>query len=309
MLETKKVAIYLPFYQKNSKKKGILSADEIKEIERMLAENKSIKYLGNVDLEKLRISGNKFICNGIDLAKIDLFFWYDLGVRKFLDDLKKLPRTVKVLKNPKSFEIVADKFLAHSFLKKNGLPVADFAFVDYDDLARMQKLIKQWKAILIKPRLGNFGRGIIKVSDFETFRDIAGYLKMEYKQKKIFIERFYENEMDKWISTTIINGEVVYGYRKKKEKFAGWKVYDIKAKGGCAYYVDPTPVKIFAEKAARLLDKSIVGFDFIKTREGYKIVDENNFPGFYPDAFTAAKKNVSQLIYDLILSHTSKIRR
>jgi ribosomal protein S6--L-glutamate ligase len=309
MSKTKKVAIYLPSYQKNSKKKGILSADEVKEIERMLTENKSIKYLGNVDLGKLKISGKKFICNGIDLAKIDLFFWYDLGVRKFLSDLKSFPGTVKVLKDLRSFEIVSDKFLAHSLLKKNGLPVADFALVDYNDLAKMQKLIKQWKTILIKPRLGNFGRGIIKVSDFETFRDIAGYLRMEHKQKKIFIERFYENEMDRWISTTIINGEAVYGYRKKKEKFAGWKVYDIKAKGGGAYYVDLAPVKKIAEKAAKLLDRSIVGFDFIKTREGYKIVDENNFPGFYPDAFTAAKKNVSQLIYDLIISHTSKIRR
>jgi len=309
MKKVKKVVICLPFCQKNSKKKGILSANEIKEIERMLGEDKSIKYLGNVDLEKLRISGNKFSCNGTDLAKVDLFFWYDLGVRKFLGDLKKLPKNVKVLKNPKSFEIVADKFLAHSLLKRNGLPVADFALIDYNDLPRMRKIIRRWKTILIKPRLGNFGRGIIKVCEFETFRDIAGYLKMEHKQKDIFIERFYENDIDKWISTTVINGEVVYGYRKKKEKFAGWKVYDIKAKGGGAYYIDPAPVKKFAEKAAKLLDRSIVGFDFIKTREGYKIVDENNFPGFYPDAFREAGKDVSILIADLIISHAHKIKR
>jgi glutathione synthase/RimK-type ligase-like ATP-grasp enzyme len=154
----------------------------------------------------------------------------------------------------------------------------------------MKKLIRRWKVVLVKPRLGNFGRGIIKVSDFETLRDIAGYLKMEHKQKSIFIERFYENDMSQWISTTIIGGKIVYGYRKESKKFAGWKVYDINTKGGDAYYVDPSPVKIIAEKAAKILDQSIVGFDFIKTSEGYKIVDENNFPGFYPDAFAAAKK-------------------
>lgn len=303
MTKIRKVAIYLPYYQKGQKKKGFLTKEEVGRVEKILKDSSSINFLGNVDFKKVKMAGKNFICKGINLKNSDLFFWYAPGMRKQLNELKALAKTVKVIKSPKSFSIAADKFLAHSLLKKGGLPVAEFALVDYDDLSGMQKLIKEWKTILVKPQRGSFGRGIIKIHDFETFRDIAGYLKMEHKQNKIFVERFYKNDISEWISTTIINGEVAYGYRKKKEKFAGWKVYDIKAKGGDAYYVDPAPVKKFAEKAAKILDSSIIGFDFIKTRSGYKIVDENNFPGFYPEAFAAAKKDVSVLISDLILQN------
>jgi len=308
MTKIKKIAIYLPHYKEGRKKKGFLTKNEVGKIEKVLKSDATIKFLGNVDFKKIKLIGHNFFCNGINLRNTDLFFWYAPGMKKYLNELKALSKTVKVIKSPKSFIVAADKLLAHSLLKRGGLPVAEFALVAYDNLAGMQKLIKKWKTILVKPQRGSFGRGIIKISDFETFRDIAGYLKMEHKQNQIFVERFYENDTSKWISTTIINGEVAYGYRKKKEKFAGWKVYDIKAKGGDAYYVDPAPVKKLAEKAAKILDKSIVGFDFIKTKWGYKLVDENNFPGFYPEAFAAARKDVSQLISEMIISHAKKIR-
>jgi ribosomal protein S6--L-glutamate ligase len=304
MKKVRKVAIYLPHYQKNAtKKRGFLTLSEVKKIENILKKNPKIKFLGNVNFKNIRVKRGRFLCGGIDLGKIGLFFWYAPGMRKFSNELESLSKEIKVLKNPKVFFIVADKFLAHSALKKKGLPVSEFALLKYNDLASMKRLIKKWKTVLIKPTRGSFGRGIIRVSDFETLRDIAGYLKMEHKQEQIFVEKFYENDLGKWISTTVIGGKVVYGYRKKKEKFAGWKVYDIKAKGGDAYYVDPAPVRNLAEKAAKVLDESIVGFDFIKTKEGYKIVDENNFPGFYPEAFQDAGKNVSELIAGLILKN------
>jgi glutathione synthase/RimK-type ligase-like ATP-grasp enzyme len=48
---------------------------------------------------------------------------------------------------------------------------------------------------------------------------------------------------------------------------------------------------------------SIVGFDFIKTSEGYKIVDENNFPGFYLECFKASKASPSDLIFKMIFDN------
>lgn len=302
MKKSKKIAIYLPYNdEKKSRKEGFLSKKEVEDVEIFLRKSKELDFFGNVDFKNVRAVDNTFSCGDVQLEKIDLFFWYAPGIKKVLDELKALAQITKVSKSPQSLELVADKFLSHSILKANGLPVPEFAVVGFDDLDLLSKIIKKWKTVLIKPRLGSFGRGIIKVSDFETLRDIAGILKVEHKQENIFIEKFYQNDNAKWISTTIINGKVAYGYRKSKEKFSGWKVYDINRNGGGAYYVDPEPVKEMAEKAARILDTSIVGFDFIKTKEGYKLVDENNFPGFYKEAFAEAGKNVSELITELIL--------
>lgn len=298
---SKKIALFLPSNTKSAGGiKGILSNEETKRLRTTLSKKFNVQMLEISDLHNIFIKNNDFSCNSIDLGKVDLFYWHALGMEKYQTELEALSQKITVLKSPTSFRTVADKFLSHSALRVHGLPVADFALLNYNDLVEMQNIIKKWHTVLIKPRLGNFGRGIIKVSDFETLRDIAGYLKMEHGQNNIFIERFYDNDASKWISTTVIGEKVAYGYRKKRSKFAGWKVYDIKAKGGDAYYADPSPVKQFAEKAAGILDRSIVGFDFIKTKDGYKIVDENNFPGFYPEAFRVARKDPAEMIAEMI---------
>lgn len=299
----KKVAIYLPASGLSpDKKTGFLNQTEIDRLESVLKNDDRIEFVGNVDFKgRVSVVNNQVLCDDHDLSKADLFFWYAPGLFPQLDILRALSKATSVLKDPESLITVADKFLSHSILKANGLPVADFALIRFDDHALMKKLIDQWKTVLIKPRLGSFGRGIIRATDFETLRDVAGMLVVEHQQKWIMVERFYENDIDEWISTTLIGGKVVYGYRKKISKFADWKVYDIEKRGGDAYYVDPSPVREMAEKAAALLDQSIVGFDFIKTKEGYILVDENNFPGFYPEAFQAAKADPAFLIADMII--------
>lgn len=299
----KKVAICLPHNIENTgKREGFLSQEETAKVEELLTLSPEIDFLGNLDLGQLQIVDNLFICQGVVLNDLDIFFNYSPKTRKYLDELKALSKITKVLKSPDSYETVADKFLSHSLLKKNGLPVSEFALLDYADTASMERIMREWKTVLVKPRLGNFGGGIIKVGDFETLRDIAGLLA-EHKVKKIFLEKYYENSLEDWISSTLVGGKVIYGYRKKAKKYAGWKVFDIGKSGGSAYYVDPEPIREIAEKAASVLDKSIVGFDFIKTEEGYKIVDENNFPGFYKEAFEDSGNDLAKLIFDLIVSN------
>lgn len=306
-MKKSKIVIYLPFYEKGAgKKAGFLNQDEVEKTEKMLAANERIDFLGNINFKKVGVVGDSFYCENINLKEADLFFWYAPGIKVVFSELKALGEFIPVMKSPKSLETVEDKFYSHAILRANNLPVADYALVGYDDFGLMKKIIKNWGTVLVKPRGGNFGRGITKVSDFETLRDVAGLLMVEKNQRTIFVERFYENELDDWISTTIIGGKVVYGYRKRENKYVGWKVYDIQKKGGDAYYVDPSPVKEVAEKAASILDNSIVGFDFIKTKDGYKIVDENNFPGFYKEAFDDAEADVSELVADLIIKNSQK---
>ncbi|EKE11578.1 MAG: hypothetical protein ACD_15C00059G0016 [uncultured bacterium] len=305
-MKKNKVAIHIPAIDNKSEtKKGFLRASEVLSLEKLLRESPAIDFMGNIDFHKVRVENNKFVSEGVDLAETDLFFWFAPNMQKSIPLLSALNNHTRVIKNPVSFATTADKFLAHSLLKSKGLPVAEFALISCDDIDMMKSLLAEWKTLILKPRLGSFGRGIIKIDKLETLRDIAGMLRMEHQQKNIFIEKFYENDPEEWTSTTLINGKIIYGYRKKLEKFADWKVYDPKAIGGGSFWVDPQPVKALAEKAAATLDTSIVGFDFIKTQEGYKIVDENNFPGFYPECFEKAEKEESRLIADLIISSLS----
>jgi glutathione synthase/RimK-type ligase-like ATP-grasp enzyme len=283
--------------------KGFISSLEIKKLEKLLVEDNQIKFLGNIDLENVSLFENNLFKNSNLIEKPDLFFWYSRGVIKKLDLLKAFSNEFKVVKNPESLQIIQDKFLAHSYLQKHNLPVPKFALVDSMDFDIMKKILEDWKTVLVKPQKGSFGRGIVKISDFETLRDLAGIMKAKNKQDKIFVEKFYPNDINEWISTTVINRKAVYGYRKKEAQFADWKVYDPSARGGGAYYVDPSPVKSIAEKAASCLGADIVGFDFIKTDQGYILVDENNFPGMYENAFDKAGEDVSLSFFNLIKAH------
>ncbi len=283
--------------------KGFLSSLEIKKLERLLKEDEQVEFLGNIDLENISLIEGNLFKNGNPIEKPDIFFWYNRGIMKNLNLLKAFSQEFKVIKNPESFQVIQDKFLAHSYLQKHNLPLPKFALIDSMDFNAMKKVLKDWKTVLVKPQKGSFGRGIVKINDFETLRDLAGIMKAKNKQEKIFIEKFYPNDAREWISTTVINKEVAYGYRKKEDKFADWKVYDPDAKGGGAYYVDPSPIKSIAEKAASYLKAEIAGFDFIKTDEGYILVDENNFPGMYENAFNEARKDVSLSFFNLIKSH------
>ncbi|MDZ7611587.1 MAG: hypothetical protein U5L10_02390 [Candidatus Moranbacteria bacterium] len=279
---------------------GFLEETAVGRLEQLLSESGDINFLGNINLKDCTLRNGEIFKKGELIKKPDLIFWYGKGMLKYWNLLKALSLESRVIKNPDSSKIVSSKFLAHSLLKKHGLPVADFALVDYLDFDSMKKILKEWGAVLIKPQDGSFGRGIIKVEDFEIFRDIAGMLKLENKQQKILVEKFYPNKAKDWISTTVIGGEVVYGYRKNEEKFENWKVFDPIAKGGNAHYVDPAPVRKLAEKAAGCLGAEIVGFDFIKTEKGYILVDENNFPGLYDEAFSAVNKSPEKLMCKMI---------
>jgi glutathione synthase/RimK-type ligase-like ATP-grasp enzyme len=49
-----------------------------------------------------------------------------------------------------------------------------------------------------------------------------------------------------------------------------------------------------------------MGFDFILTNDGYKIVDENGRPGLYEHCLQSAGVDICDIITDLITQSASK---
>jgi ribosomal protein S6--L-glutamate ligase len=243
---------------------------------------------------------NKDVYYKDELLNLDIYFWYshiDLSYDSYnLNVLKQLTQNCKVIKNPFAEEIGIDKFKSHQLLKANNIGVADHALVSSRNLDFAEKLLKKWKSIVVKPRLGNYGVGVMLIKNFSTLRDLFGVIK-ETKNKEeisLLLEKFYLNDINEWTSVVLFGNKTIYGYRKKLNKFVeGWKVFDdnkVQGDSKSVDYVKPSKdLKKIAEKASKVMKADIIGFDFIKTNEGFKLIDENTKPGFYDHCFKKSK--------------------
>ncbi|MBP9832292.1 MAG: hypothetical protein KBC74_02070 [Candidatus Pacebacteria bacterium] len=308
----KRIGVFTPIkatFASNAIVRELLPERTVEELYGLLDVNSGIEYYKDLDPHKSVIENGKVYCGDICVSDLDLFFWYylpDYDPTSFeFQVLETVSRRTKVSPNPQGLVRSMDKFTAHSALKNAGLPTPDFALFPATDTAYAKKLFKKWGTLLLKPRLGKFGHGILKIDSEGMLRDAIAYAASSHPDPlQIFVERFEENDIDRWISATNIGGQTLFGYRKKSTKFVdGWKVYDEEFKGGEAFYVDPSPVENIASAAAKALGADIVGFDciYVTSRKEYLIVDENTFPGIYEDCFEqAGKGSLAENFYRII---------
>lgn len=278
----------------------------------------------DVDFRKAVVINGNIYVDDIYLNEFDVFFWYaEVDPRPtshHIEVLEALAHDSIVINDPRALRVGLDKYLAHTKLKQAGVDVADFASFPNDPHSYEQILpiLKEWGEILIKPRLGCFGQGIIKVNDASTLRDIVGYTRLSESGsltlsggvRPIFIERYYSNDLTEWCSITLIGGGLAYGYRKRLEKFVDGRVFDADEIGGCVDYVNPSPQhKELALSAAEVLGLDVIGFDIITTLPDRKlvIVDENTFPGFYPDLFKQVGSDPAKYFFDCVKKHIDKL--
>jgi ribosomal protein S6--L-glutamate ligase len=244
------------------------------------------------DLRKCHVRNGKVYEGDLCLSDFDLVHWYfvtHLPDSWTVTMLRALAQTTRVVPNPAGFLLGLDKFFAHTALRARGLPTADFCMFQSGAVNDIAAGLFGGGAVLLKPRLGAFGHGIHFARNARELIDVTQYAQSFAKDSlQVFCETFEENDLSRWISTTVINGKLAYGYRKRSEKFVdGWKVYDPVRAGGGVDFVDASMVEDVALDAAAALGCDIVGFDFIWStkRQKYLIVDENTFPGMYPECF------------------------
>ncbi len=91
-------------------------------------------------------------------------------------------------------------------------------------------------------------------------------------------------------------------FGKKIEKISGWKVYDRNKTGGKIDYVPLTPeIESVALKIGEILGANFYGLDFIKTAEGYKVVDINCHPGIYFDLIQELELPIAELFFKMLV--------
>lgn len=263
-------------------------------------DDSGIEYIDNLDFRKAVVKNDEVFLGDVCLTDLDQFVWMgylDRTMESYhLEVLGVLERKVKVHNSRSFYNVATDKFSSLNKLHYHGIPVADHYLVNLDNVEFLEPMFEE-QSFLLKPRRNSFGLGIIKVDRFTQLRDILEY----HPKKNYYLEKFYPNDMAEWTGVTVINGTALYGYRKQDTKISDWKVYDRKKSGGKINYVRLSPeIEAAAIKAGEVLGGNILGLDFIKTEEGYKIVDVNCHPGIYHDFIKDLDLPIAEIFFDML---------
>ena len=301
---------------------GRVPQDTQKRLIEMIEKTNDVEVYSNLNFRNSFIRDGKVYVGDFCLNELDIFFWYcevDRSVGSYdLEVLKTLSKDIKVVINPQSFEIGLDKYQSHLAIKKAGCSVAETVLFDYKNLHYMEKIMKEWGSAVLKPRRGGFGKGVTFINSFATLRDIADYIHSTTgttPDKAYMLEKFYENSLNDWVSVTMINGEIMYGYRKRKSKLVDMgngktKVYDANEIGGEVDGCEiPMEFREEALKAYRAIGAEIIGFDMISRNGKPIIIDENTFPGYYEEIFRQVGLDPAGEFYKLIVLEINKFRK
>ncbi|MBU0586364.1 hypothetical protein KJ780_02555, partial [Candidatus Micrarchaeota archaeon] len=247
---------------------------------------KYYEVIEDLDFRKASVVDGKVFFGDFDSSQLDGYLWFSF-MHKDSDShdmliLEQLEKTIPVINPTKGLKIGLDKFKTLSFLKANGIPVPEFALIESGDEENARKIIKEWGSVLAKPRYGGFGIGIFKADDADELLDLMDFAELDC----VYVERFYENNMDDWCGVNVVGGKVLYGYGKETSKIKGYKVFDRKAEGGKMILRPPNPEQQkIALETAKKTGMDFFGVDIIKAKKDgrYLVVDMNTFPGVYPE--------------------------
>ncbi len=298
---------------------GSFTQERIEEIKKRLTDEHNCEIIEADFREGVLINGKVYV-GDICLNDVDVYFWHDTiwpsrtgPDSYYLHLLRAIGATAKVINTADGTEAANDKLRAHSLLKSAGLPVSKYALIRSDDRTGIDKAFQELGGrVLIKPRFGGWGTGIVRC---ESSEDLHGVIElsasMSGKHQQFLLEQFYDNDASGWVSVSMVGQQPLIAYRKPLSLGGSeWKVYDPgkqDGKGAVSEYVSPSEEIIsLSQRAQQAIGKDIIGFDFIRTSEGYKIVDENGRPGLYEHCLQQAGVDIVDVIVGLVLEKTKE---
>lgn len=266
---------------------------------------KDFEVFEDLDFRKASVIDGTVYFDEFDSSELNGYFWFS-AMDKNSDGhdilaLAQLEKSMPVINPSKGLKIGLDKFKTSSFLKAHKIPVPDFALIKSDDEKSIRNIFETWgSSVLAKPRYGGFGIGIFKADNADQFMDLLDFSAID----TVYIERFYENDMNDWCGVNVVGKRILYGYGKKPNKIKGYKVFDRNQKGGEMVLKEPDEEQAkIALEVAKETDMDFFGVDIIKSRQGeYLVVDMNTFPGIYPEIMEPIKiaKEFSRMIREKV---------
>jgi len=187
-MSAKKIGLFTPLKSpdaKNAIADELLSGNTVSELKALLDANSNIECLSELDPREAVID-----VGDTCLSDLDLFFWYYLphydSTSFEFQVLQILSEQTIVIPNPHGLLRAMDKLSAHTILRKAGIPTPEFSLFPASDIAYATKLLKKWSSLLLKPTLGKFGHGILKVDSESTMRDAIAYAPRLVRSPSIY---------------------------------------------------------------------------------------------------------------------------
>ncbi|WP_169314074.1 ATP-grasp domain-containing protein [Streptomyces piniterrae] len=287
----------------------------------LLARLEQVEFVHDLNLDRTHIRGGRVYHGELCLNELDLYVWYaqiDRGPGSYhIEALRTLSHDTRVVIAPESFATGVDKFRSHLLLERAGVRVPDTVLLHRGNVAAAEPVLAEWGRALLKPRGGYFGHGVLLIEDYATLRDVADYVTAAAPgaaDETLLLERFYDNDLADWVSVTLVGDSVMYGYRKRPSRWAAMpggtaKVYDATGSGGEVDLCEvPAAHEELALRAQKALGAQIIGFDMILHQGAPIIVDENTFPGLYPEFFRAAGKDLGFELFRVIARAVDECR-
>ena len=261
---------------------GHIIQDELK---RKL-EEQGIQVVNDFDMRECYcLNGRVFTKDGFDLSSVDLLYHMNADEQTVFqnDILRALELSgVKIINSWNAFYTAKNKFMTNVLLKKHGINVPPSLFVNSGQAINLaEKVLNDWKKVLVKPVSRHGGKGILAFDDLEQFIDFIEATQDCFDS--FYIEKLIPFEKHDY-RIEIADGKVVGKYcRSKKHSYK-----TNTAKGG--FYIPDVPDKEcekIALKASKVLSIESTIIDILKSSEDQEIyiIEVNPIIGVFTEVY------------------------
>lgn len=195
---------------------------------------------------------------------------------------------LKVVDDPESIQICANKIHQYALFKKHGVPHIPTIFISRQDLhhKRLVEIFRTLgKPVVIKAPYTSFSRYVEKAACETSFREVAK--RFFRKSDVLAVQEFMPTAFD-W-RVGVLNGEVLYvckymipkgrwkhgAKRRGKPSFVWGRTVALKQENV------PEALKELALKACSVIGHGLYGVDVKETHGNYVIVEVNDNPSIY----------------------------
>ncbi len=265
----------------------ILSGNSGNDVKPLIIEEAQKKFdsLLFVPLKKIRVTcrnGKTTIYyKNRDLSEFDVVW-----IRAFGEDFVLAEMVLEILENSgvyvqstaEAFQVCSHKFYTVKLAGAIGIPVPDSSITITPEVAT--RIVKRTGFPAVVKLLSGFGgKGVMLINSEEEFKPILETIRVF--DEFISTQEFLPAESTDYRALVI--GKEVIGIRRKGVE-GEWRANV--STGGCAEFVElGEDIDQMALSAAEILGADICSVDFLKTKDGPKLVEINFTPGMIKGYF------------------------